>query len=244
MAASCWAAPTWLSLPATRPARGTTLSPSPWYATTLGVGYAADSSGTPLVSGVPGDPVGAGLTFSINGNGANALPDVLTAQGGSARPAVRGRRGGCSARRQGADGKSLFLGFDAAGIADNAARSAFMAAALDWLADDASAVPLPGASTPLDLGAFPDPLFSTRVRRCGSPTTARTPPLPRWTCTTSCGRRPVRTLRRGPLAAGRTAVTWDGRDEMRAAPCPPARTWQGCRPARRSHGLLKLTIAK
>lgn len=179
-----------------------------WYASTLGVGLAGTVAAT-QVTGVPGDPVGGGLSFAINGGGANAQPDALAAAGGTACLAYAG---GATAgiRRQAGAGKSVCLGFGVAGIADAGARAAFVDAALDWLDNDASSAPLPAAPTILALSATPNP-FNPRtavVVENGAGTS-----LPGSLDVYDLRGRLVRALRRGEFAPGRTLAPWDGRDD-------------------------------
>ena len=186
-----------------------------WYASTLGTGFVANSSGTFAVSGAPGDPVGGGLAFSIGDGGANPSPDVLTPAGGTTCLLYAG--GQTSAVRfQSGGGRTVCLGFGPNGITDTAARQALVDAALDWLAADASSVPVPGAAAPLGLSAAPNP-FNPRTTLWldNGGTGALAGALDIF----DLRGRQVRTLRTGTLAPGRTALSWDGRDD-RGRPLP------------------------
>jgi hypothetical protein len=180
-----------------------------WFAATLGAGYAANASGTAQVDGVAGDPIAGGLSFSIDGAGANGLPDVLAAEGGSA--CLRYATGLVAGiRRQAGDDKTVFFGFGLGGLADIAARDALMDAALDWLATDASPVlSLPALPT-LRLSAAPNPFNPRTVLALGIG--GAQPAAFTLDIFDLRGRR-VRALLSGELAPGLTSVTWDGRDD-------------------------------
>lgn len=178
-----------------------------WYAAVLGTGYVADDSGTSMVNGAAGDPVGNGLSFDIGG-GANARADVLAAGGGTACLIYAGGPT-AAVRSEDAGGRTVCLGFGLNGIADLAARNALTDAALDWLNSGAAPVPVPVAAAEVRLSAAPNPFN------------------PRTTLWLENGAdradggvldifdvrgRLVRTLATGALQSGRTALGWDGRD--------------------------------
>lgn len=210
-----------------------------WFAGALGVGYAANASGTALVDGAAGDPVAGGFAFAVDGGGANAVPDVLTAQGGTACLRYAGGQV-AGVRHQDGAAKSVYLGFGCAGITPEAVRVAFLDAALDWLATDASPAPaLPTAWMPA-LSAAPNP-FNPRTTVLID--AGDGPAGPGSLVVFDLRGRQVRTLREGTFPAGRSAVTWDGRDdEGRVLPGGPyvARLSLPGRPA----ATLKLMLAK
>jgi len=180
-----------------------------WFAATLGAGFAAGNSGATQVDGVPGDPIGGGLSFAINGAGANVLPDALSIQGGAA--CLRYAGGQIAAVRfQAGDGKTALFGFGFGGLTDVAARNALMAAALDWLAVDASPVLTPPARPALRMTAAPNP-FNPRtvlsLEISESATTAVSLDI------YDLRGRLVRSVLRGRAASGSTSLTWDGRDD-------------------------------
>lgn len=210
-----------------------------WYASTLGTGFVADSSGTFSVSGTPGDPVGGGLSFNIGGGGANLSPDVLTPAGGTSCLLYAGGQTG-AVRFQAGGSRTVCLGFGPNGIADPAARNALVAATLDWLDADASSVPVPGAAAPLGLSAAPNP-FNPRTTLWldNGGTRALDGALDIY----DLRGRQVRTLRTGALAPGRSALTWDGRDD-RGRPLPGGAYVARLSAAGAPPVTVKLTLAK
>lgn len=181
-----------------------------WFAAVLGAAWVGDAGAATEVSGLPGDPIADGLVLRIDGNGANAAPDALVAQGGSAGLVYAGGQVAdgqvAGVRHQAADARTLCLGFGCAGLDPPADRELFLSAALDWLLGDVASAGVPAPSR--RLSAAPNP-FNPLTEINGDVRQEAAGSLAIFDLR---GRR-VRALRNGIFVAGPFTVVWDGRDD-------------------------------
>lgn len=206
-----------------------------WFAAVLGAAWVGDAGAATEVSGLPGDPIADGLVLRIDGNGANASPDALVAQGGSACLAYAGGQV-AGVRRQAAGTRTLCLGFGCAGLDPPADREIFVSAALDWLLGDVASAGVPAASRRLSAAPNPfNPLTGIRVD-------SQRETVGSLAVFDLRGRR-VRALRDGVFGAGPLTVVWDGRDDS-GHPLPGGTYVARLVLAGEPTSTLKLTLAK
>lgn len=191
-----------------------TLSTQTWYEHYTGAFYQSDDAQASAVTGEPMDPIGEGLSFYlVGGDGADNqdYPDSL-APAGNARTCLEYANGaGAGVRFARGDARMVTLGFGLEGIATAYSRGALMGAVLDWFADTTVAAPGPVPAARLgEVGARPNP-FNPATDLVFALEGAGTAAV-RIDVYDPLGRR-VRRLHDGPLAAGRHALRWDGRDD-------------------------------
>lgn len=183
----------------------------------LGVTWLADDTADDTLDGLSGDPVAAGMSFSLAGGtgaGANTSPDRILDTGAGA-PSIQYSAGYIAAVRSSWNlGRSYFMGFGFENISTDADRQALMGNILTWLQGSVSATPglVPSvfASAPV---AAPNP-FNPRTRIHftvgGSQSVAGDV-----TVYDVMGRR-VRDLFQGHFQVGPVNLAWDGRDDRGA----------------------------
>jgi len=190
-----------------------------WFEHYTGAVYVADDAQDSSVSGVAGDPVGAGLVFSLaggDGAGNQDYPDVITPVSNARASLEYSPGNGAAVRFARGDARMVTLGFGFEGISTGADRDALMTAVLNWFDDTTIAVPD---------GDVPAPRLSAAVARPNpfNPSTELAFTLDgaghietRVDIHDLLGRR-VRRLHAGSLPAGRHVLRWDGHDDDGAA---------------------------
>ena len=185
-----------------------------WARQYFGTDYAPDFVMTDMVDGLPGDPIGGGLSFAINGgDGAdnNDSPDLLAWAAGGYGSMVYQDTGEALMRRSTGTYTTAFSGFNFEGIAADADRATLMDNILNWFASptavgDDMVKPLL-ARAPI---AVPNP-FNPRTRIefevGGSQTVAVT------VAVYDLRGQKIRSLYSGNAAPGLQSLTWDGRND-------------------------------
>ena len=188
-----------------------------WYAQYLGADFIVDDSGLHTLSGVTGDPIGDGLSFSIDGGTGSGLqdyPDEINPRTG-ASPVFNYALGREAAiRYQSGAFKVVYLSYGFQAQATASSRKMVMSRSLQWL-DFAGLVGVPGqhGTAPvmaLAPQATPNPFGpSTRI----SFVVGGLGPVPVSVAVYDVSGRRLRTLWDGPAAPGARSLVWDGRDD-------------------------------
>ncbi len=188
-----------------------------WYEHYTGAVFQADDAQDGTIVGAADDPVGDGLSFQLfggDGAGNQDYPDLLAPVHNARGCLVYAPGEAAGVRFARGDARMVTLGFGFEGIGDVLARNALMDAVLDWFAD--TTVGAPGAVPATRLGeiaARPNP-FNPATELVFALEGAGAIPT-RIDLYDLLGRR-VRRLHDGPLAAGRHALPWNGRDDAGA----------------------------
>jgi hypothetical protein len=114
-----------------------------FFADLFGLDYQADVAPSPLVYGVPGDPVTTGMLMSITGgDGANnnTSPDEIMALSNGAAALTYNNGPTAGVRAAYLEGRTFFTAFGFEGIATSAQRSILMTDVINWIISRASAV--------------------------------------------------------------------------------------------------------
>ena len=194
-----------------------TYSTQVWYEHYTGAVFQADDAQDGSIVGVTDDPVGDGLSFLLfggDGAGNQDYPDLLSPVSNARACLEYAADEAAAVRFARGDARMVTLGFGFEGIGAATQRTALMAAALAWFADQS--VDAPDTPSTLGLGgiaARPNPFNPATdlvFALDGAGTIATRVEL-----YDLLGRR-VRRLHDGPLAAGRHALRWDGRDDAGA----------------------------
>lgn len=116
-----------------------------FYRDYLEAAFLADDSGWDEAAGVPGDPLGDGLAFTLGGEGGSGRQDYpsLIAPVGGAEPVFAYAPGLTAGLRSTTHGRLLYLAFGLEAIDQAAQRDSVMTRALRWLAG-----PVPDVSPP------------------------------------------------------------------------------------------------
>jgi hypothetical protein len=190
-----------------------------WFQDYTGVVYVADDAQDSSITGVAGDPVGQGLTFSLaggDGAGNQDYPDVLSPVSNARTILEYSPGNGAGVRFAKGDARMVTLGFGFEGIGAGAMRNNLMAAVLDWFDD--TTVSVPGHDVPAPrlaaVAAHPNPFNPATeiVFALAGDGLVDT----RLDIYDVSGRR-VRRLFAGSLPAGDHRLGWDGRDDAGAA---------------------------
>jgi len=186
-----------------------------WFTDILGIDFQADSAGSPLVSGVPGDPVGDGLILAINGgDGAdnNTSPDEITVLGDALVSLSYDTGPAAAARSTYLDGRTFFAAFGFEGVATANQRQDLMTAVLGWITNRFSAVDddlqrvtvSPAVVTPNPF----NPQTSIKFEVGGDR------PVPGDVVIFDLRGRVVRHLFAGTVDPGPRTMVWNGRDNL------------------------------
>lgn len=190
-----------------------------WYQNYLGATYVMDDTNILTLTGVAGDPISNGMSFSISGgtgSGQQDYPDEINPRTGASAlfTYAAGREAGVRYQLGAAKVVYLAYGFQAQNTL--ASRTTLMNRVLSWFDVDLLDVPNAtngSAVTFHEPRAMPNPFGpSTKVSFVVG---GRVPVTTTVTVYDVAGRK-VRTLWNGPAAPGERAVTWDGRESSGA----------------------------
>jgi hypothetical protein len=185
-----------------------------WFADLFGIDFQADVAPSPLVYGVPGDPVTTGMLMSITGgDGANnnASPDEILTLGNGATALTYNNGPTAGVRSAYLDGRTFFIAFGFEGISASVPRDILMTDVINWIISRASAVGDDIQSVLLSKPSVTpnpfNPQTSIHFEVGGSQSVDAEIVI------YDLRGRAVRNLYRGMLDPGPRAMVWNGRDE-------------------------------
>jgi len=186
-----------------------------WYQNYLGATYVMDDTNILTVTGVAGDPISGGLTFTISGgtgSGQQDYPDEINPRAGASALFTYATGREAAVRYQLGAAKVVYLGYGFQAQNTLASRTTLMNRVLSWFDIDLLDVPNATDASPVTFHeprAMPNPFGpNTKVSFVVE---GRVPVTTKVEIFDVLGRR-VRTLWNGPAAPGERAVTWDGRE--------------------------------
>ncbi len=184
----------------------------------LHASYLANNSGTTNVVGDTKDPIGDGLSFSINGGAGNqSSPDGISpASGGNESLIYDGTAYSAGVHYNSGGTRLVFFSFGFEGISDAGTRSTIMQRIFNYMdatvgvASAEGEVPPSFALAPNQPNPFnPETRFTLHVDREERASLV----------IFDLGGRVVRTIWEGVLPSGESSFTWDGRDD-KGVPVP------------------------
>jgi len=186
-----------------------------WYQNYLGAEYIDDDTDDLTIDGVPGDPIGDGLSFAISGGtGANnqLYPSEIEPIAGGIACLTYSAGIEAGVHLDTGTYQTCYFAFGFEGIAEQADRELVMLRVLEWL-DVVIAVPDEQLVEPLfrrPAEAFPNPFNpSTRIEFEIGGSVA----VPAAVTLFDLRGRKIRTLHEGTLQPGPQSFLWNGRDD-------------------------------
>jgi hypothetical protein len=186
-----------------------------WYQSYLGADYVMDDTNILTISGVAGDPIGDGLSFSITGGTGSSgqdYPSEINPRTGASPVLLyaAGREAGI--RYESGNFKVVYLAYGFQAQATLASRVTVMNRVLDWFGIENVGVP-GGSELPARLAGVPSaaPNPFNPATRIGF-TVAGAGRAAAAVDVYDLRGRLVRALWRGDIASGQQSLTWDGRD--------------------------------
>lgn len=212
-----------------------------WYRNYLGSRWIMDDTNDMSLTGVPGDPIGDGLTITLSA-ATQTYPDEINPYGTGVGFLIYSANREAAVRKQTGSSKVAYLGFGFEGVTIVTQRNLLMQRVLHWLGTDLVAVndsaPAPPylATRPV-AGPNPfNPLTHIRFTIGGSGTAQTEVAL-----FDIQGRR-VRTLWKGPMRSGPQDLIWDGRSQSGRA--MPSGVYLARVDVNGENKSVKLTLAK